>query len=133
MNITETFCPIKFPVIQNISPNMKPTHKSVESVTHIMPLYSKQIHVCIALYVSIKSIDTLQYTCRHESPHLHVRMCFSTERHMAGSSWASVQYDLSWKILHHYMKTVYHSMLVSAYQYEGYFGIYVAPFNWCRL
>ena len=40
-------------------------------------------------------------------------------------SWASVQYDLSWKILHHYMKTVYHSMLVSAYQYEGYFGIYV--------
>ena len=40
-------------------------------------------------------------------------------------SWASIQYDLSWKILHHYMKTVYHSMLVSAYQYEGYIGVYV--------
>ena len=40
-------------------------------------------------------------------------------------SWASVQYDLSWKILHYYMRTVYRSILVSAYQYEGYIGIYV--------
>ena len=63
---------------------------------------------------SHKSIDTLQYTCSPESfTFFYVRMCFSTER----------QYDLSWKILHHNMKTVYHSMLVSAYQYEV--GIYV--------
>ena len=39
-------------------------------------------------------------------------------------SWASIQYDLSWKILHHYMKTVYNSMLVSAYEYEGYIAVY---------
>ena len=39
-------------------------------------------------------------------------------------SWASIQYDLSWKILHHYMKTVYNSMLVSAYEYEGYITVY---------
>jgi hypothetical protein len=44
-------------------------------------------------------------------------------------SWASVQYDLSWKILHHYMKTVYQSLLVSAYQYDGYIGVYVVNDN----
>ena len=53
-------------------------------------------------------------------------VCASLQNNIwQAQSWASVQYDLSWKILHHYMKTVYHSMLVSAYQYEGYFGIYV--------
>ena len=40
-------------------------------------------------------------------------------------SWATVQYDLSWKVLHHYMRTVYQSLLVSAYQYQGYIAVYV--------
>lgn len=45
------FCPIKSPVIQTIK--YFPYYKSVESVTRMMTLYSKQIHVCIALYVAI--------------------------------------------------------------------------------
>ena len=52
-------------------------------------------------------------------------MCVVQNDIMQAQSWASIQCDLSWKILHNYMKIVYHSMLVSAYQYEGYIGVYV--------
>lgn len=55
---------------------------------------------------------------------MFLRILFQNDIWQA-QSWASVQYDLSWKILHYYMRTVYQSITVSAYQYEGYIGVYV--------